>query len=193
MTNQRASRVSFFVVVALAVLAVGAPVPKALAAQHETRCCVLDDHTHQLACAQYTSDHCSAVGGIDIGPGSCSHNPCTSATTTTAPSTTTTTSTATTSSSTSTSTSTTSTSTSSSTSTTLACCGFSPQPGRLRFTTGIGSGNCGMLLDSAGADLLNLSCGSLYNGGGNKTLPPYVLPGMGQAAPNAAAHRGPAL
>src|SRR2546428_8367695 len=43
MTNQRASRVSFFVVVALAVLAVGAFVPKALAAQRETRCCVIED------------------------------------------------------------------------------------------------------------------------------------------------------
>src|SRR6266446_10125484 len=118
MTNQRASRVSVFVVVALAVLAVGAPVPKALAAQHETRCCVLDDHTHQLACAQYTSDHCSAVGGIDIGSGSCAHNPCTAATTTTGPSTTTTTSTSTSTTSTSTSTSTTTTSTSTSTTST---------------------------------------------------------------------------
>src|SRR6266446_1105175 len=99
MTNQRASRVSVFVVVALAVLAVGAPVPKALAAQHETRCCVLADHTHQLACAQYTSDHCSA------------------ATTTTGPSTTTTTSTSTSTTSTSTSTSTTSTFQTTSTST----------------------------------------------------------------------------
>src|SRR5438445_1245481 len=75
MTNQRASRVSFFVVVALAVLAVGAFVPKALAAQRQTRCCVFDDHTGTFSCAQFTSDHCSAVGGNDIGPGSCAHNP----------------------------------------------------------------------------------------------------------------------
>src|SRR5256885_2654937 len=111
MTNQRASRVSFFVVVALAVLAVGAFVPKALAAQRETRCCVIDHGN--LACAQYTTAHCSAAGGFDIGPGSCAHNPCTAATTTTGPSTTTTTST-------STSTTTTSTSTSTSTSTTTS-------------------------------------------------------------------------
>src|SRR5436309_3806038 len=37
------------------------------------------------------------------------------------------------------------------TSTTLAsCCGFSPKPSRLTFTTNIGAGNCGTVQNSAG-------------------------------------------
>src|SRR5438132_8850481 len=81
------------------------------------------------------------------------------------------------------------------TTTTLAgCCGFSPQPGKLSFTTGIGSGNCGKLLGSAGNTLLNLSCGGLYTGGGGNSVPlPYAVPDMGQSLTKVAACTGTAL
>ena len=81
------------------------------------------------------------------------------------------------------------------TTTTLAgCCGFSPQPGKLSFTTGIGSGNCGKLLGSAGSDLLDLSCGGLYTGGGGNSVPlPYAVPDMGQSLTKVAACTGTAL
>src|SRR5207249_10657925 len=93
-----------------------------------------------------------------------------------------------------TTTSTTATTTSTTATTTLACCGFSPQPGQLSFTTGIGSGNCGMLLCSAGNSLLNLSCGGLYTGGGGNSVPlPYAVPDMGQSLTKVAACTGTAL
>src|SRR5438093_1053171 len=81
------------------------------------------------------------------------------------------------------------------TTTTLAtCCGASPQPSALSFTTGIGSGNCGMLLGSAGNSLLNLSCGGLYTGGGGNSVPlPYAVPDMGQSLTKVAACTGTAL
>src|SRR5437016_14089540 len=81
------------------------------------------------------------------------------------------------------------------TTTTLAgCCGFSPQPGKLSFTTGIGSGNCGKLLGSAGNTLLNLSCGGPYTGGGGNSVPlPYAVPDMGQSLTKVAACTGTAL
>src|SRR5213078_3036296 len=73
-------------------------------------------------------------------------------------------------------------------------CGFSPQPGKLSFTTGIGSGNCGKLLGSAGNTLLNLSCGGLYTGGGGNSVPlPYAVPDMGQSLTKVAACTGTAL
>src|SRR5438552_3232860 len=104
--NQRTTWVSY-VVGALAILAAVAFVPTDAAAQQtpasKTRCCVIDNG--QLACAQLTQDHCSREGGTDIGPGSCSKNPCApSATTTTGPPTTTTSQPATTTTTTSTTT-----------------------------------------------------------------------------------------
>ncbi|TMB11278.1 MAG: hypothetical protein E6J71_25605, partial [Deltaproteobacteria bacterium] len=51
-------------------------------------CCI------QGECGQKTPDHCSQLGGTSLGPGSCAHNPCVSAsTTTTSPAATTTTTT----------------------------------------------------------------------------------------------------
>src|SRR5439155_743268 len=128
--------------------------------------------------------------------------PTTPPTTTTAPTPTTTTTTTTTTPTTTTTTTpppptttTTTTAPPPTTTTTLAgCCGFSPQPGKLSFTTGIGSGNCGKLLGSAGNTLLNLSCGGLYTGGGGNSVPlPYAVPDMGQSLTKVAACTGTAL
>src|SRR6266566_6739771 len=106
----------------------------------------------------------------------------TTTTTTPVATTTTTTPVATTTTTTPAVTTTTTTTPATTTTTTLpGCCGFSPQPGKLSFTTGIGSGNCGKLLGSAGNTLLNLSCGGLYTGGGGNSVPlPYAVPDMGQ-------------
>src|SRR6266566_3961130 len=118
-------------------------------------------------------------------------------TTTTTPVATTTTTTpgATTTTTTPVATTTTTTTPPTTTTTTLpGCCGFSPQPGKLSFTTGIGSGNCGKLLGSAGNTLLNLSCGGLYTGGGGNSVPlPYAVPDMGQSLTKVAACTGTAL
>src|SRR2546425_1027169 len=91
----------------------------------------------------------------------------------------------------------TSTSTSSSTSTTLACCGSAThnvQPTQLSFTTGIGSGNCGTALNTAGGTFTNLKCGGLYTGGGGNSVPlPYAVPDMGQSFTKVTACSDPAL
>src|SRR5207249_6421525 len=102
------------------------------------------------------------------------------------PTTTTTTSTTTTSTTTTTrptTTTTTTTTTTSTTTTTLAtCCGFSPSPSRLNFTTSIGAGNCGTLTTSTGVLLENLQCGGLYTGGGSSGVPlPFKVPDMGSS------------
>src|SRR3989442_1778285 len=171
-------------------------------------CCIPENGT--LECGQLTPDNCARhPGAFSIGTGSCAHNPCltSSTTTSTGPVTTSSTSTSTstsgpvTTSSTSTSTSTsaparttstststsssTSTSTASSTSTTLACCGsptHNVRPTQLSFTTGIGTGNCGAALNTAGGTFTNLKCGGLYTGGGGNSVPlPYAVPDMGQS------------
>src|SRR5207247_1383114 len=49
------------------------------------------------------------------------------------------------------------------TTTTLAsCCGFSPKPSELNFTTGIGTGNCGTVQLSNGTVSKNLACSGLF-------------------------------
>src|SRR5437762_11468710 len=79
---------------------------------------------------------CQQSGGIDMGPGTCSPNPCAGITTT---------STTTTSSTTITPPPTTTTTTSSTTTTmpTGPCQCGTPDPTRLQFTPAVGSGNCG--------------------------------------------------
>ena len=53
---------------------------------------------------------------------------------------------------------------------------------RLSFTTGLGSGNCGTILNAAGTVTKNLACGGLYTGGGQNSVPlPYAVPDMGQS------------
>ena len=150
------------------------------------QCCVQSSATGAFdTCMLLTPEQCSAQGGQDAGPGSCSPNPCPpggATTTTTAPPATTTTTTAppattTTTEVTTTTTTTgpvattttivTTTTTPITTTTTLAgCCGFSPKPSELSFTTGVGSGNCGTVQLSNGTVSKNLACGGLYTGGG---------------------------
>src|SRR5256712_6205031 len=63
------------------------------------------------------------------------------------------------------------------TTTLVGCCGFSPMPSELTFTTGIGSGNCGTVQSSAGATLKSLACGGLFTRGGRNSVPlPHALP-----------------
>ena len=226
--NQRTTRVSY-VVGALAILAAVAFVPTdaAAAPASKVRCCVIDNG--QLACAQLTPDHCSSEGGTNLGPGSCSKNPCapsattttgapttttsqpattttttvptttttqpttTTTTSTTQPTTTTTTSTTTTTRPTTTTTTTTSTTTTTTT-TIPACCGFSPKPNRLNFTTSIGAGNCGTVQSSTGAVTKQLLCGGLYTGGGSNSVPlPYAVPDMGSSLTGVSACSGTTL
>jgi hypothetical protein len=77
-----------------------------------------------------------------------------------------------------TSTTTTSTTTTTTTPTLCSCC---PGAGSLiRFTNGIGSGNCGTVKDATNALLFNLQCGGLYTGAGASTLSnPAAPPDMG--------------
>src|SRR5439155_9759955 len=78
------------------------------------------------------------------------------------------------------------------TTTTLAtCCGASPQPSALSFTTGIGSGNCGTVQNSAGTVTKNLACGGLFTGGGSNSVPlPYAVPDMGSSLTGVSACSG---
>src|SRR5438477_797697 len=91
--------------------------------------------------------------------------------------------------------STTTTTTSSVTTTTLAaCCGFSPKPSALNFTTSIGAGNCGTLKTSTGVLLENLACGGLYTGGGSSGVPlPFQVPDMGSSVTTVFDCKGTAL
>src|SRR5882724_1414790 len=91
--------------------------------------------------------------------------------------------------------STTTTTTSSVTTTTLAaCCGFSPKPSALNFTTSIGAGNCGTLKTSTGVLLENLACGGLYTGGGSAGVPlPFQVPDMGSSLTGVASCSGTSL
>src|SRR5207247_2232451 len=171
--NERTTRV-FHAIIVLAMLAAVAFVPTgttahALGPPTRVICCIPENGT--LECGQLTPDNCARhPGAFSIGTGSCAHNPCltSSTTTSTGPVTTSSTSTST------------STSTSSTTSTTLACCGSAThnvQPTQLSFTTGIGTGNCGTALTTAGTTFVNLACGGLYTGGGGNSVPlPYAVP-----------------
>ena len=89
----------------------------------------------------------------------------------------------------------TTTTTSSVTTTTLAaCCGFSPKPSELSFTTSIGAGNCGTVQNSAGTVLKNLACGGLYTGGGTNSVPlPYAVPDMGNSLTGVSSCSGSSL
>jgi hypothetical protein len=83
-------------------------------------------------------------------------------------------------------TTTTTTASSTSTTTTTMCAGGcacgTPTPTRLSFTTGIGSGNCGMVQLSNGNTQKNLACSGLFTGGGGNTVPlPYSVPDMGNS------------
>ena len=90
---------------------------------------------------------------------------------------------------------TTTTTTSAATTTTLAgCCGFSPKPSTLSFTTAVGSGNCGTLMTSSGVLLENLACGGLYTGGGGSGVPlPFQVPDMGTSLTGVSACSGTSL
>src|SRR5262245_47605343 len=47
----------------------------------------------------------------------------------------------------------------------------------LEFTTTIGSGNCGTVVNNSGSTVVNLTCGGLYTGSGSDTVPlPYPVP-----------------
>jgi hypothetical protein len=79
---------------------------------------------------------------------------------------------------------TTTTSTTSTTTTTLggACCG--PTRDQLSFTTAPGVGTCGTVTNSLGTNILNLNCGGLYIGGGLNSVPPALIPDLGQSITN---------
>src|SRR5438132_7969678 len=198
--NQRTSWVSH-AVAALAMVATVAFVPTDAAAQQapgapngprfRVRCCIPEDG--QVECGQLTPDNCARVGGTNIGPGSCAMNPCrASSTTTTTPASTTTTTQAPTTTTTTTSTTTTTTRPPTTTTTTApattptttipACCGFSPRPNRLNFSTITGAGYCGTVQNSLGTVTKQLLCGGLYTGGGSNSVPlPYAGPDMGSS------------
>jgi len=51
----------------------------------------------------------------------------------------------------------------------------------LAFTTTLGTGNCGTVVNNTGSVLVNLACGGLYTGSGSDTVPlPYPVPDMGR-------------
>src|SRR2546425_1027069 len=81
------------------------------------------------------------------------------------------------------------------TTTTLAgCCGFSPKPSELNFTTGIGAGNCGTVQNSLGTVTKQLACGGLFTGGGSNSVPlPYAVPDMGSSLTGVSACSGTTL
>src|SRR2546422_352232 len=192
--------VAFVPTDAAAQLAPGAP----NGPRFRVRCCIPEDG--QVECGQLTPDNCARVGGTNIGPGSCAMNPCrasstttttpastttttqapTTTTTTQAPTTTTATHAPTTTTTTPAATTTTATHTTTTTTTTTTtippCCGFSPRPSRLNFTTSTGTGNCGTVQNSLGTVTKQLLCGGLYTGGGSNSVPlPYAVPDMGSS------------
>src|SRR5436309_2948450 len=81
------------------------------------------------------------------------------------------------------------------TTTTLAtCCGASPQPSALSFTTSTGTGNCGTVQLSNGSVSKNLACGGLFTGGGGNTVPlPYDVPDMGSSLTGVSSCAGTSL
>ena len=80
----------------------------------------------------------------------------------------------------------TTTTSSSTTSSTISSCSCgSPTPTQVSFTTATGSGNCGTVKNSSGTTLLNLTCGTLYFGGGFVAVPPSVPPDKGVTIANA--------
>jgi hypothetical protein len=58
-------------------------------------------------------------------------------------------------------------------------CNCGSASGSLLFTNSLGVGDCGATLDSSGATIQNLACGSLYIGGGGSTIPPPISPDYG--------------
>ena len=52
-------------------------------------------------------------------------------------------------------------------------------PKSLSFTTSLGSGNCGSVVNSSGSSLLALGCNNLYTGGGGANVPPITVPDTG--------------
>jgi len=54
--------------------------------------------------------------------------------------------------------------------------------GFINFTSTIGSGDCGDIIDSTGMVVTNVQCGGLYTGGGGNSVPlPYALPDKSSA------------
>jgi len=72
------------------------------------------------------------------------------------------------------------------------CCGINPT--KLNFTTGMGTGNCGTLKNSAGGLIQNLACGGLYTGGGSNSVPlPFAIPDLGSSLTKVSACSGTSL
>jgi hypothetical protein len=72
-------------------------------------------------------------------------------------------------------------------------CGTS-DPTRLQFTTGVGTGNCGVTTRSDGTTARDLACGSLYVGGGlNSVPPPFAVPDMSTSLTKVTACSGTGL
>jgi len=59
---------------------------------------------------------------------------------------------------------------------TPACACGTSAPKFLSFTTSLGSGNCGSVVDGNGGQLLALGCNNLYVGGGSSAVPPNIVP-----------------
>ena len=75
----------------------------------------------------------------------------------------------------------------------LPCqCGTSA-PAFLSFTTSLGSGNCGSVVNSSGSSLLPLGCNNLYTGGGGSSVPPITSPDSGNTKYKVKSCRGKCL
>ena len=163
----------------------------------ETQCCVLSSASGAMTgvtertltgvtqktpppppartCVVTSSQDCAQRNGLDMGPGTCSPDPCAAgASTTTVPGATTTTIPGATT-----------TTTPGATTTTIPggggpCSCGATAPGSLKFSTGIGTGSCGTVETSTGTVSKNLACSGLYTGGGSNSVPlPYAVPDMG--------------
>ena len=64
------------------------------------------------------------------------------------------------------------------------CACGAPTPSQFKFTTSTGSGTCGTVKNSSGTTLLDLTCGTLYFGGGFVAVPPSVQPDGGVTLAN---------
>ena len=66
---------------------------------------------------------------------------------------------------------------------TCTCAGGTP--GKTKFTTGVGSGNCGHLDQDGGPNFAQLACGGLYFGGAGVAVPlPSKVPDQGSSVAN---------
>jgi len=159
--------------VGTAFLSLTAALPPSLIASPPARiqCCRTASGT--AICQVKSPRACQNNGGINIGSGTCSPNPCAAPTTTSTSSTTTTTTTL----------------------PTGPCQCGTPDPTRLQFTTAVGSGNCGTLTTSTGVLLENLACRGLYVGGGVNSfpLPFFATPDMGTSVAKVASCAGTSL